>query len=435
MFHCHTVILVFRLALEPAQVVLAKALRDSANSRENQPSALGPHETGSRVKCRRIVRGSSGEASVSGITWYIFRQLIVGTTFVSVALAFLIWLTQSLQFLQFIVNKGLALGAWLKLTVLLLPWFLSVILPAALFFVVLFVYSKLALDRELVVAQAAGMSRMRIASPALLCAGAALIMGLFFTLYVVPETMRSFKELQWTIRSDVSQVLLRDGTFNQISENVTVYIRGRDKNGDLMGVMVHDTRDPERLMTLMAERGTLGDRAGGSSVMLSNGSRQELRRGTGNLSVLYFDSYTLDFAGVGGATDDRYADIRERPTAELFTLSEADGISPANVIRMRAEGHQRVVGPVGAIAFTLIGLVFLLTGPFDRKGQTLRMVAAVAVVVGVQAAGLGIMSLASKNMAYIPAMYAVALLPIPVALYILLAPQWRRPVFFRPRTA
>lgn len=370
-----------------------------------------------------------------GITWYIFRQLIVGTSFVSVALALLVWLTQSLQFLQFIVNKGLALGAWLKLTVLLLPWFLSVILPAALFFVVLFVYSKLSLDRELVVAQAAGMSRMRIAAPALLCAAAALAMGLVFTLYLVPETMRSFKELQWTIRSDVSQVLLRDGTFNQIGENLTVYVRGRDKNGDLVGVMVHDTRDKERSTTLMAERGALGDGKGGSSVVLFNGSRQELRRGTANLSVLYFDSYTLDFRGVGGAGDDRYADIRERTTGELFNLTEADGISQANIVRMRAEGHQRIVGPFGAIAFTLVGLAFLLTGPFDRKGQTMRIIAAVGVVVGLQAAALGVMSLASKDLSYVPALYAVALLPMPVGLYILLSPQWRRPASFRPRAA
>ncbi|MGE4065056.1 MAG: LPS export ABC transporter permease LptF [Rhodospirillaceae bacterium] len=372
---------------------------------------------------------------MSGITWYIFRQLIVGTSLVSIALAFLVWLTQSLQFLQFIVNKGLALGAWLKLTVLLLPWFLSVILPAALFFVVLFVYSKLSLDRELVVAQAAGMSRMRIATPALMCAAAAVIIGLIFTIYLVPASMRSFKELQWTIRTDVSQVLLRDGTFNQIGENLTVYVRGRDKNGDLVGVMVHDTRDKEVSMTLMAERGTLGGREGESNVVLYNGSRQELRRGTANLSILYFDSYTLDFRGVDSGGDDRYADIRERPTGELFNLSEADGISTANVVRMRAEGHQRIVGPLGAIAFTLVGLAFLLTGPFDRKGQTMRMVAAIGVVVGLQAAALGVMSLASKNNSYIPALYAVALLPIPVGLYILLSPQWRRPASFRPRTA
>ncbi len=374
---------------------------------------------------------------MSSITWYIFRQLIIGTSLVSVALAFLVWLTQSLQFLQFIVNKGLALGAWLKLTVLLLPWFLSVILPAALFFVVLFIYSELSVDRELVVAQAAGMSRLRIAAPGLMSAGVAVIMGLLFTLYVVPESMRSFKELQWTIRSDVSQVLLRDGTFNQINENLTVYVRGRDKNGDLVGVMVHDTRGENSTTTLMAERGTIGDGAGGSNVVLYNGSRQELRRGTSNLSVLYFDSYTLDFGNVGAAGDDRYADIRERTTGELFALSEADGISPANVTRMRAEGHQRIVGPIGALAFTLVALGFLLTGAFDRKGQTKRMMGAVVIVVGLQAAALGVMNLASKDLAYVPAMYAVALLPVPVGLYILLAPQWplRRSAPIRARTA
>lgn len=374
---------------------------------------------------------------MSGITWYILRQLIVGTSIVSIALAFLVWLTQSLQFLQFIVNKGLALGAWLKLTVLLLPWFLSVILPAALFFVVLFIYSKLVADRELVVAQAVGMSRLRLALPALLCATGATLLGLLFTLYLVPESMRAFKELQWTIRSDVSQVLLRDGTFNQIGDGLTVYVRGRDNNGDLVGVMVHDRRDPTQTMTLMAERGALGGPDNQSGVVLYNGSRQEVRRGTGNMSVLYFDSYTLDFSAVGGDDDDRYADIRERTTAQLFTLSEADGLSPANVVRMRAEAHQRVAGPFAAVAFTLVGLGFLLTGGFDRNGQTKRMAAAVIVIIGLQAAALGIMSLASKDLAYIPAMYALALLPIPFGLYILLGPQWfrRLPPALHTRTA
>jgi len=373
---------------------------------------------------------------MSGITWYILRQLLIGTTVVSIALAFLVWLTQSLQFLQFIVNKGLALGAWLKLTVLLLPWFLSVILPAALFFVVLFIYSKLSVDRELVVAQAAGMSRMRLAAPALLCAGTAATLGLVFTLYLVPESMRAFKELQWSIRGDVSQVLLRDGAFNHIGDDLTVYVRGRDKNGDLMGVMVHDTRDGDRATTLMAERGTLGGGQGGPAVVLYNGSRQEIRSGTGNLSVLYFDTYSLDFGKLGGVTDDRYADIRERSTTSLFTLSEDDGLSAANVTRMRAEGHQRILGPLGAVTFTLMGLSFLLTGNFDRNGQAKRMIGAVAVVIGLQAAGLGVMSLASENLAYVPAMYAVALLPIPLGLYILLAPPWglRRPSF-HTRTA
>ncbi len=75
-------------------------------------------------------------------------------------------------------------------------------------------------------------------------------------------------------------------------------------------------------------------------------------------------------------------------------------------------------------AFTLMGLAFLLTGGFDRNVQTKRMLGAVTVVIILQAAALGVMSLASKNLGYVGAMYAVALLPIPLGLYILLAPPW-----------
>lgn len=362
---------------------------------------------------------------MSRLTWYIFRQLITGTALVSLALAFLIWLTQSLQFLQFIVNKGLALGAWLKLTVLLLPWFLSVILPSALFFVVLFVYGKLNMDRELVVAQAAGMSRLRLAVPALLCAATAVILGHLFTLVVVPQSIRSFKELQWAIRSDASQVLLRDGTFNHFGDGLTVYVRGRDANGELRGVMVHDTRDPTRTITLMAERGAVEGSQRTTGVTLINGSRQELRKGTSELSVLYFDSYAFDFGAIGSGEDDRYADIRERPTSELFSLTEADGLTRANVVRMRAEGHQRIVGPIATVGFTLAALAFLLTGAFERGGQAKRTFGAVAAVVVLQAAALGTTSLASGDLLFIPAMYAVALLPVPVALYILMGPRVR----------
>src|SRR5579883_436278 len=113
----------------------------------------------------------------SGITRYIFRQLALGTLMVGLVLAAMVWLTQSLQFLQFIINKGLAIGDWLKLTLLLMPSFIAVVLPAALFFVVLFVYNKLIVDRELVVVQAAGVSRLGLATPALLMAAIAVAVG------------------------------------------------------------------------------------------------------------------------------------------------------------------------------------------------------------------------------------------------------------------
>jgi lipopolysaccharide export system permease protein len=369
---------------------------------------------------------------MSGITRYIFRQLALGTVLVSIALAFIVWLTQSLQFLQFIINKGLAIAAWLELTLLLMPWFLSVILPAALFLVTLFVYNKLTMDRELVVAQAAGVSRLGLARAALFGAGAAVCVGYMLTLAVVPAAFQAFRTLQWEIRNDVSQILLREGAFNQLTKDLTVYVRGRGTDGELLGVLIHDTRQQDASLTIMAERGVVGrsdtgNRDGGSRVLLFNGSRQSLEPGTGNLSVLYFDSYTLDFGALQSNQDNRYENNRERGTWDLLTARPGEGVSERVALRMRAEGHQRLIEPLNALGFTCVALAFLLTGGFNRRGQTQRIVTAIGVVVALQASALGAANLAGKDALFTPLMYGVALLPIAVGMYIITKPGWQFP--------
>ncbi len=362
---------------------------------------------------------------MSHITRYIFRQLALGTVLVSIALAFLVWLTQSLQFLQFIVSKGLSVSAWLKLTLLLLPSFLLTILPAALFFVVLFVYSKLTSDRELVVAQAAGISRARLAAPALFCAGVTMVAAFVLSLYIVPACVTAFKDVQWLLRSDASQILLREGSFNKLSHGLTVYIRARDRNGQLSGILVHDARPKDRTMTLIAEHGIVtNDNDQGMRILLSNGSRQELVRGTAKLSVAYFDSYTFSFVDLDKASGSR-DDSRDRSTWELLRAVPADKITARNAARMRAEGHQRLVGPLNVFSYALLALAFLLTGPFNRRGQTTRLVLAIGAAITFQAAALGTLNLAGTDSLFIPLMYLVTLLPVGMGLYMIGSPGWR----------
>ena len=62
---------------------------------------------------------------------YIFRQLIGPMLVVTFSLTGVIWLTQSLRFIDLIINKGLSFWLFLYLTLLLLPSLLTVILPIA----------------------------------------------------------------------------------------------------------------------------------------------------------------------------------------------------------------------------------------------------------------------------------------------------------------
>jgi lipopolysaccharide export system permease protein len=361
---------------------------------------------------------------MTGISRYVARQLLIGTALVSIVLVFIVWLTQSLRFLQFVMSKGLPLGTWLKLTVFMLPGFFTLILPIAFFFVVLFVYNKLSMDKELVVVQAAGMSKVGLAMPAILTASALTALTLILTSFIVPASVRGFKELQWLIRTDVSQVMLREGAFNTLGRGLTVYVRGRSATGELLELMVDDARQKEKPVTLLAARGVVVGDGRGSRVMLYDGTRQE-RQGDGTLSVLYFDSYALDLSQLDPPPGTRTADNRERGTWELLRLDEADGVPRADQARMRAEGHQRLTSPLSVLGYALLAAAWLLTGAHDRRGQVGRIAGAVITVVALQAAALGAMNAAAKTAALAVLMYMVALLPIMAGAYVLARPPLR----------
>jgi lipopolysaccharide export system permease protein len=353
--------------------------------------------------------------------------MVVGMIFVSVALSCVMWLTQSLRFVEMIVNKGIGLGSFLKLTLLLMPGFLVVIIPISLFAVVLFTYNKLIADRELVVLRAAGLSHFALARPALVLGLAATLVGYLLTCWVIPLTVRSFHQMQWTIRNDLSNVLLQEGMFNKFGDGLTIYVRQRSPEGELLGILVHDKRNPQRPVTMMAEKGALVRTETGPRVLMVNGNRQELTAGTGKLSILHFESYTVDFATATGAKGDRFRDARERGLWELISTGVAD-VSAADYRRFKVELHSRLTSPLYNLGFPLLAACVLLTASFDRRGQLVPVVTAIVLMITAQAAALGMSNLATANLALVPGIYFVALLPIGLAYWVLVRSPWpRRP--------
>lgn len=362
---------------------------------------------------------------MTGITRYLLRQLTVGMVFVSAALACVLWLTQSLRFVEMIVNKGLSAISFLKLTALLMPTFLVVIIPISLFAVVLFTYNKLNADRELVVLRAAGLSHWGLARPAMILAGAATVAGYLMTTWIIPASVQSFREMQWTVRNDITSILLQEGVFNKFGDGLTIYVRSRSANGELLGILVHDKRKPERPVTLMAERGALVYTEQGPRVLMVNGNRQELPTGSGRMSLLYFDSYSVDFATAAGGSGSRHRDARELSMGELVGASVAE-LGEVDYRRAKVELHGRLTSPLYNLGFTLIALACLIPADFNRRGQGVEILSAVGLMVASQAAALGVSNLASADLSFIPLVYAAALLPLGLGLWFLLHPPRRR---------
>src|SRR3954452_1014554 len=188
---------------------------------------------------------------------YMFRQLLVALIAVTGGLTALVWLIQSLRFVELVVNHGLSLVVFVELTGLLIPSFIAVILPITTFVVVQFIYQRLAGDREITVMRAAGLSPFALSRPALTLAALAIVLGYVLNLWLVPASLASFRQFQWEIRNRMAAFLLQEGVFTPLSDKLTVYVRSKDADGVLRGIMVDDARDSGAHATVFAERGQL----------------------------------------------------------------------------------------------------------------------------------------------------------------------------------
>lgn len=364
---------------------------------------------------------------MNGLTRYVLYQLAMGLVLVALALVCVMWLSQSLRFVEMIVNRGLSVGGFLYLTALLLPNMLAIILPIAIFIAVTFVYGKLIADRELVVMRAAGLSQRDLMRPALIVATGIAVVLFVLNIDILPRSYTAFKELQWTIRNTFSQVLLREGMFTLVRPGITVYIRERTNDEQLHGVMVHDERHNDRSSTLMATRGAMVNADDGTRIVLFDGNRQELDKQTHQLSVLYFDRYTFDIEPASTAPDERFREPRERTLPELFGAMDDPNLSARDKRRFLVEGHKRLVQPFSAYGFALIALACLISGPFSRRAQTKRITLAVALMVAAQVAAMGIEGYAVKQPLMTPLIYINMILPIVLGYwFVVRVPRRRR---------
>jgi len=349
---------------------------------------------------------------------YILGQLAMGLLAVTAGLAALVWLTQSLRFIELVLDRGLSLIVFIELTSLMLPGFIVVILPITTFIVVLFVYVRMNSDREIVVMRAAGLSQARLARPGLMVALAAVGIGYLLNLWLVPLSHGAFRMWQFEIRNQMAAILLQEGVFSSVGNDLTVYARARDRDGTLRGILVHDERDSGQPITIIAEQGRITATPLGPRVVLLNGVRQQLERPPGQpprLTVLTFAENSLDLARATRQEEVRSRDSRERSVAELLNPDPAEGLRPRELARFRGEAHQRLSAPLTALSYALVGLAVALTGQFRRHGGGMRLAAGVGITVGLLAIGLTIGNLATRDNAFVWMIWAHALAPGAVA--------------------
>lgn len=350
---------------------------------------------------------------------YIFKQISVGFLLVAFSLMSMLWLTQSLRFVEMVTNKGLPVQLFVQLTSLLMPRLFSILSPIALFAAVMFVYNRMLADRELVVAQAAGISPWSNAKAAM-CAGLILsVFSVYVQNVVIPEAENAFRNLEWEVKNNVSHLMFREGEFTTIQNNLTVFVAKHEKDGAVSGILLNDERNRESKITLSAEKGRIVYTDDGPRIILVNGVRQEINHGNQQFLSLKFERYSVDL-GQMGSKKIKDAGVREKSLWELLDAENDASLSAEEKRKYVVEGNRRLITPWYNLVFALLACTGLLVGNFNRRGQTKIIFVSVTAMIAIQGLDLILTNLAGRSLYFLPVLYLNCLIPLFVCVYMLL---------------
>jgi len=322
------------------------------------------------------------------VTRHILKFLFTSLAFLSIVLTTGVWLTQSLRFVDIIVNQNVSIGGYFSLVGFLIPDLLAIVLPICILISVLFTYNKLIADHEISIFRTCGLSNWRLARPAFILAFLTASLVAFITVYLVPASFRHLRDMEYEFRNKFSSNFVQDGMFNTL-RGVTVYTRTRTANGELEGVFIHSSgqtptaSQPKRNpFTIIAERGAVIEKEGKKpQLMLFRGTRQERDEKTGKVSFFHFQNLNYDLDQLATNIQERIVKPYERSLSDLFNPEDADKLSAATRAQLYSEGHQRLLPPFLVILFTLMGLSALLPQDLNRRGRQKRIM----VVIGLAA--------------------------------------------------
>lgn len=357
-----------------------------------------------------------------GVTSYIMRQIAWPLVFATLTLTGVIWLTQSLRFIDRIVNNNLALGSFFYLTMLVLPNVTAIILPVATFCATLYAFHRLATDSELIVLSASGFSRYALARPALYIGAGVMVAMYAITLYLLPLSSRTLRDTQYEFRNDLAGMALLEGVFNTPTDNLTVYIREREPNGTMLGVLVHDNRNTASPVTMMAEKATLLRTPEGPRLYMVNGNRQQVDPQRHSLSLLYFDNYSLDLDSYAKKETEGWREPSERFITELFSPDMNNPSDVSNYNKLIVEGHRRLVAPLYVPALILVAVAGVIGGEYNRRGHGRRLALGAVAAITLQVLSLVVGYLSTKSTILLPLMYITPAIFILGALLLLREP-------------
>jgi lipopolysaccharide export system permease protein len=350
---------------------------------------------------------------------YVFRQAGSALLIILLSLSAIVWIALALRQLNVVTSQGQDVWMLVRMTTLALPNLMAIIAPFSLLIAAIHTLNRLNSDSELIVLTASGATIWSAAKPLLLLSMIVALGVAFVNHLGMPWSMRLLRDYIVQVRTDILTQVIQPGQFSSPEDNLTFHIRERALNGELLGLIVHDTRDKAQSQSYLAEHGIIVKRQPSNYLIMTDGHIVRRTDKDEPAQIVAFDKYAVDLDRFEKKLDEDNDDLkpRERYLGELLhpeANSQSYITSPG---KFRAELHERSSNPLYPIAFVLIALAAVGQAHSTRQSRVRQIAIAFVAAAALRLAGLALNNIVVLNPAAVPLLYGLPLVAILVPLW------------------
>ena len=304
------------------------------------------------------------------VDFYILRNTVVPLFATLGISALLLLLEKMLSLFDFVINQGGPIDIVWQMLGNLMPQYLTLVIPLAMFLGVLLSIRKLALSSELEALTSCGLSLHRLLVPSISIAVLLLIINVIVVGFVQPYSRYAYEELIFDVRSGALGAAIKSNEFTNLGEGLTLRIEETRESGQELVDIFAQKEDPDgHIFSVSAKRGNFFASPDQKYIVLRlfEGTLIDFDAGQNRPRILNFDMHDLPLeVPMFEQFRSRGDEASEMTFLELWTL-RASGDSAVT-----ATLHSRIARaisilivpflavPLGLVAKRSVGVFILL---------------------------------------------------------------------------
>ena len=276
---------------------------------------------------------------------YLFKQCVqVVLGLGAVALGILL-LERLLRIFEIVANTSDTIGVATRMLLSLLPYYLGLAIPVALFLGVLITIDRVSRSGELSASLAAGVSLFQIIRPFMWIAGFLALFSIVLMGYLQPLGRYDYRAAVHDVKQSSAEAVFQEGKFAQIGRR-TVWTEQRT-NGDVLGsiFILEEGRagNTSRVTTAPAGRINEGFDINETLIILSNGQAVEITPERSVVQQINWQEALWNIEGDAMAFRTRGDDQLEMTLGELIQEGRGQG-SGIVAAHIAASGAHNAIG-------------------------------------------------------------------------------------------